>query len=63
MMAGLFGVSVDLIAASPYVWVGSPAEIADQLRAARERWGISYFVVQGDAITAAAPIVAELAGT
>jgi hypothetical protein len=38
--------------------------VCDQLRAARDRWGTSYFVVQGDAgMTAAAPVVAELAGT
>jgi alkanesulfonate monooxygenase SsuD/methylene tetrahydromethanopterin reductase-like flavin-dependent oxidoreductase (luciferase family) len=64
MMAGFFGVSADLVSTSPYVWIGSIGEIADQLRAARERWGFSYFVVQGtEAIEAAAPIVAELAGT
>lgn len=59
-----FGVSVDDLDASPYAWVGSPEEIADQLRAARDRWGVSYFVVQGDAaMEAAAPVVAVLAGT
>jgi probable F420-dependent oxidoreductase len=63
MMAGIFGVTTDLVAQSPYVWIGSTAEIADQLRAARERWGFSYFVVQGDALESAAPIVAELSGT
>jgi probable F420-dependent oxidoreductase len=63
MMAGIFGVTPDLVAESPYVWIGSTAEIADQLRAARERWGISYFVVQGDALEPVAPIVAELSGT
>lgn len=63
MMAGMFGVEPALIAESPYVWVGSHGEIADQLRAARERWGFSYFVVQGDAMEPVAPIVAELAGT
>jgi probable F420-dependent oxidoreductase len=63
MMAGFFGVEPDLIAASPYVWIGSTGEIADQLRTARERWGLSYFVVQGDAMESVAPIVAELAGT
>jgi alkanesulfonate monooxygenase SsuD/methylene tetrahydromethanopterin reductase-like flavin-dependent oxidoreductase (luciferase family) len=63
MMAGIFGVTPDLVAASPYVWIGSTGEIADQLRAARERWGFSYFVVQGDALEPVAPIVAELSGT
>ena len=63
MVSGFFGVTPDLVATSPYVWIGSPAEIADQLRACRERWGLSYFVVQTDAMEAVAPIVAELSGT
>lgn len=64
MMAGVFGVSEEEVGASPYAWIGSPGEIADQLRAARERWGLSYFVVQGeDALDAVAPVVAELTGT
>jgi len=64
MVAGFFGVDQQLVADSPYVWIGSAAEIAEHLRAARERWGFSYFVVQGtDAMHAVAPVVAELAGT
>ena len=62
--AQLFRVEPEQLRASPYAWVGSAAEVADQLRAARERWGTSYFVVQGeDAMEAAAPVVAELTGT
>jgi probable F420-dependent oxidoreductase len=64
MIAGAFGVDQELVGESPYVWIGSAAEIADQLRAARERWGFSYFVVQGpEAMRAIAPVVAELTGT
>ena len=64
MIAGAFGVDQELVDESPYVWIGSAAEIADQLRAARERWGFSYLVVQGpEAMRAVAPVVAELAGT
>jgi hypothetical protein len=63
MLAGFFGVEPGLVAESPYVWVGSVPEICDKLRAARERWGFSYFVVQNDALESVAPIVAELAGT
>jgi probable F420-dependent oxidoreductase len=62
--AELFRMTPEQLAASPYGWVGSAKEVADQLRAARDRWGVSYFVVQGEAaMDAAAPIVAELAGT
>jgi probable F420-dependent oxidoreductase len=64
MVAGFFGVVPELVSTSPYAWIGSAPEIADQLRGIRDRWGFSYFVVQGEAaMEAAAPIVAELAGT
>jgi probable F420-dependent oxidoreductase len=62
--AQLFGVTPEQLAASPYAWVGSVSDICAQLRAARDRWGTSYFVVQGEAsMDMAAPVVAELAGT
>lgn len=62
--AQLFRIEVSDLDESPYVWVGSAPQVADQLRAARERWGISYFVVQGEgAMDLAAPVVAELAGS
>ncbi|HWE55187.1 MAG TPA: TIGR03621 family F420-dependent LLM class oxidoreductase [Acidimicrobiales bacterium] len=62
-MAQMFGVSEDDFAASPYVWFGDAKEVADSLRAARERWGTSYFVVQPGALDQVAPVIAELAGT
>lgn len=62
--AELFGIKPDQLRASPYAWIGSIPEVCDELRAARERWGTSYFVVQGAAaMEAVAPIVAELTGT
>jgi probable F420-dependent oxidoreductase len=61
--AQLFGVTAEQLRATPYAWVGSVGEVCDQLRAARERWGTSYFVVQGGDLDAIAPVVAELAGT
>jgi probable F420-dependent oxidoreductase len=62
-VAALFSVAPKELDASPYAWVGDVEAIADQLRSARDRWGTSYFVVQGeDAMEQAAPIVAELAG-
>jgi len=60
----LFGITADELRASPYAWVGSVSQVCDELRAARERWGTSYFVVQGEtAMDAIAPVVAELTGT
>lgn len=63
-MAKLFGVAEPDLEASPYAWVGDAGEIADQLRAGRDRWGVSYFVLQGEAaMDQAAPVIAELRGS
>ena len=63
-MAEMFRLTADELAAYPHAWVGSVAQIADDVAARRERWDTSYLVVQGaDAMRAAAPVVARLAGT
>jgi probable F420-dependent oxidoreductase len=54
--------SVDDILDSPFVLLGSVDEIAAQLLARRERWGISYYVVFESVIDAFAPVVERLAG-
>jgi probable F420-dependent oxidoreductase len=63
MMASMFGVTAEQVADVPHVMVGTVKSICDQLIERRERWDMSYFVVQGDAFDAAAPIVAKLAGS
>jgi probable F420-dependent oxidoreductase len=45
---------------TPYLLVGSPTAMAEQLQATRERWGISFVTVRDEAL---APVIAELAGT
>jgi probable F420-dependent oxidoreductase len=63
-MAPLFGLTPDELAAYPHAWVGSIDHIADDLVGRRERWDTSYLVVQGaEAMRAAAPVVARLAGS
>jgi probable F420-dependent oxidoreductase len=63
-MAPLFGLEPAELGDYPHAWVGSVDQICDSLVAGRERWDASYLVVQGvDAMNAAAPIVARLAGT
>jgi probable F420-dependent oxidoreductase len=63
-MAPLFGVSPDVVGDHPHAWVGTVEQICDDIAARRQRWDASYLVVQGpDAMDAAAPIVARLAGT
>jgi probable F420-dependent oxidoreductase len=63
MMAPLFGLTTDALDWYPHALIGSVEQMCDDLRARRERWGVSYWVFQGDALDALAPVVAELAGT
>jgi probable F420-dependent oxidoreductase len=51
------------VVASPYVLVGTEAELIDRLQANRERWGFSYYVLTQDALGAFAPLVAKVTGT
>ena len=62
-VAGIVGLTPEQIAAGPYTLVGSPVEIADDLRRYRDRWGISYITVLGDVMEPFAPVVEALAGT
>jgi probable F420-dependent oxidoreductase len=63
-LGALFGLSVEQTLENPHVFLGTVDSICESLHARRERWSMSYFVVQGaDAMEAAAPIVARLAGT
>ncbi|MFV1989871.1 MAG: TIGR03621 family F420-dependent LLM class oxidoreductase, partial [Acidimicrobiales bacterium] len=61
-LSKLFNVSPEMLLASPHVWIGSAEQIAEDLYEYRERWGFSYFCVQGDAMDATAAIVNEVAG-
>jgi probable F420-dependent oxidoreductase len=47
---------------SPFLLLGTPDEIAEDLVARRDRFGISYVVVFGPAMEALAPVVAQLRG-
>jgi probable F420-dependent oxidoreductase len=62
-LAGPFSVTPDEVLQVPYAWFGTVDEICEKLQAARDRWGISYFVIQGEGMEAMAPVVARLAGT
>jgi len=55
--------TVDDILNTPYALIGTVEEMAESLRASRERWGISYYVVHEPFLDAFAPVVAALAGT
>ena len=62
LAAGL-GMTPEEGLASPLAMVGTPAQIAEDLRERRERWGFNYVVVAVEELDAFAPVVAELAGT
>lgn len=46
---------------SPYVLIGTVDQMAEDLQAYRDRWGISYYVVHEPYMDAFAPVVARLA--
>lgn len=62
-MAPMFGLDPELVLDYPLAWIGTEDQIVESLQARRDRWDVSYLVVQADAMEAAAPIVARLAGT
>jgi probable F420-dependent oxidoreductase len=53
----------DEILQSPYVLIGTVDQMAQDLQAYRDRWGISYYVIHEPCIDAFAPVVARLAGS
>ncbi len=48
---------------SPYVLIGTVDRLVDDLRARRERWGISYYTIFEPVRDVFAPVVRRLAGT
>lgn len=63
MLSAGMNISIDDGLQSPLALLGTPAQIAEDLRARRDRWGFSYIVVGADQFEEFAPVVAELAGT
>lgn len=61
-MAEMFGLSPQDALEVPHALIGTTEQIIEQLQQRRERWGFSYWVVQGP-MEPFAPIVAELSGT
>ncbi|MGH7304798.1 MAG: TIGR03621 family F420-dependent LLM class oxidoreductase [Candidatus Rokuibacteriota bacterium] len=60
---GWEGVSAEQVLEMPSVFIGSVDGIVDELRARRDQYGFSYYVVLDQAMEQVAPIVARLAGT
>ncbi len=62
-MGALVGFNAGDVLDTPFALVGTAAQIADDLRERRERWGFSYVIVGPEEADAFAPVVAELQGT
>jgi len=62
-IADFTGGSKEMIAASPFVLVGPPSKLTEDLLARRGRWGFSFVVVGQNDIEPFAPVVAALAGS
>jgi probable F420-dependent oxidoreductase len=56
-------ITEDEMALSPHYLLGDASEMADQLIARRERWGINYLALKPDHMDVLAPVVNRLAGT
>jgi probable F420-dependent oxidoreductase len=54
--------SADEILETPYVLIGTVAQISEDLEQYRERWGISSYTVQESYLDVFAPVIARLAG-
>jgi probable F420-dependent oxidoreductase len=63
VMAAGIGVESKDILAMPHFLIGTVDEVVEDVQARRERYGISYVIVPGEAAESFAPVVARLAGT
>jgi len=55
--------SAEDILGSPYALIGTVDELVEDLKARRQRWGISYVLIHEPYLEALAPVIARLAGT
>jgi probable F420-dependent oxidoreductase len=63
MMAKAFGVDTDVALETPAVLVGTVEEIVDEVQRRRDRWQMSYVVVDENFVDAFAPVVEKIAGS
>jgi probable F420-dependent oxidoreductase len=60
-IGGMIGFTAEQVLESPFALIGTPRQIADDIRARRERWGFTYTIVGAEDVDSFAPVVAELA--
>jgi probable F420-dependent oxidoreductase len=61
-LAPVFGIEASEVKEVPHAFVGTVDQICEDLERRRDRWGVSYFVVQGDGMDTLAPVVARMTG-
>jgi probable F420-dependent oxidoreductase len=61
-LAATLGFTPDDLLASPFALIGTAAQMVEDLRERRERYGFSYIIVGTEVVDEFAPVVAELAG-
>jgi alkanesulfonate monooxygenase SsuD/methylene tetrahydromethanopterin reductase-like flavin-dependent oxidoreductase (luciferase family) len=62
-LRGWDGVAVDAVLRMPTLLIGTLDQISEDLRARRDRLGLSYFIFSDRDLEAAAPLVERLSGT
>jgi probable F420-dependent oxidoreductase len=62
MIGGLLGLSPDDALDVPHALIGTLDEVCERLEARRARWGLSYTVVQAEAMESMGPVIERLAG-
>jgi probable F420-dependent oxidoreductase len=62
-IAARFGSEPKVVLDMPHFLIGTVDELVEALRRRRDRYGISYVIVPGEATEIFAPVVARLAGT
>jgi probable F420-dependent oxidoreductase len=51
------GASAEDLLAAPFMWIGTPDQIAAEVLASEKRWGINRYVIRDNAIDAVGPIL------
>ena len=58
-----FGLPPEVLLTAPFFQIGTVNQIAENIQAMRDRWGISYILFQSDGVVPMGPVVARLTGT
>ena len=62
-LAPAFGLTGEQALTTPHALFGTVDQCADTVRTWRDRWGLSYITLSGDAMESMAPLVERLSGT